>query len=221
MFLCRLGDWPHETEAEAEKREVEIGGAKERRMGAGWRRARTVLGLNACTSAPRVPDDDDEISVRNGDMDSRPSILPTPVRDPEENTSDLLCVPMSPLRPMRSPSHVSLKRTSMRLSRVSPFDSRWQMCTPKFFSQAMLSNWIVQVQWWWIWSIVVKLWYITEEIKTDSISWRTSPILAFWPRCGNDCIFLMTSGKSGATFMHVNKRRKEGGIKAGYFCFFS
>ncbi|CAM6027703.1 unnamed protein product [Sphagnum balticum] len=86
-------------------------------MGAGWRRARTVLGLNACTSAPRVPDDDDEISVRNGDMDSRPSILPTPVRDPEENTSDLLCVPMSPLRPMRSPSHVSLKRTSMRLSR--------------------------------------------------------------------------------------------------------
>jgi hypothetical protein len=87
-------------------------------MGAGWRRARTVLGLNACTSAPRVPDDDDdEISVRNGDMDSRPSILPTPVRDPEENTSDLLCVPMSPLRPMRSPSHVSLKRTSTRLSR--------------------------------------------------------------------------------------------------------
>jgi hypothetical protein len=77
-----------------------------------------------CTSAPRVPDDDDdEISVRNGDMDSRPSILPTPVRDPEENTSDLLCVPMSPLRPMRSPSHVSLKRTSTRLSRVSPFNS--------------------------------------------------------------------------------------------------
>ncbi len=114
----------HTRLAEAEKREVEIGGAKERRMGAGWRRARTVLGLNACTSAPRVPDDDDdEISVRNGDMDSRPSILPTPVRDPEENTSDLLCVPMSPLRPMRSPSHVSLKRTSTRLSRVSPFNS--------------------------------------------------------------------------------------------------
>jgi hypothetical protein len=163
MFLCRLGDWPHKTEAEAEKREVEIGGAKEGIMGAGWRRARTVLGLNACTSAPRVPDDDDEISVRNGDMDSRPSILPTPVRDPEENTSDLLCVPMSPLRPMRSPSHVGLKRTSMRLSRVSPFNSIWQMCTPKFFSQAMLSNWIVQVQWWWIWSIAVKLWYITRK----------------------------------------------------------
>jgi hypothetical protein len=70
----------------------------------------------------------------------------------------------------------------------------------------------------------VKLWYITEEINTHSISWRTSPTLAFWPRCGNDCIFLVTSGKSGAAFMHVNKKRKKerkkGGIKAGYFCFF-
>jgi hypothetical protein len=47
-----------------------------------------------------------------------------------------------------------------------------------------------------------------KEINADSISWRTSPMLAFWPRCGNDCTFLMTSGKSGATFMHVDKKRK-------------
>ncbi|CAM6050085.1 unnamed protein product [Sphagnum compactum] len=35
----------------------------------------------------------------------------------QPSSGDLLCVPMSPLRPMRSPSHVSVKRTSMRLSR--------------------------------------------------------------------------------------------------------
>ncbi|BBN14069.1 Ca-activated chloride channel homolog [Marchantia polymorpha subsp. ruderalis] len=85
----------------------------------GWRRARTLMGFNACTSAQRDPDDDPPFQP---DVDAPSTEAAPEISAPEQALSQSSMSPSSiastaPATPNRSPSRLNSIRSSIRMSR--------------------------------------------------------------------------------------------------------
>ncbi|KAG6554850.1 hypothetical protein Mapa_003433 [Marchantia paleacea] len=87
----------------------------------GWRRARTLMGLNACTSAQQDPDDDPPFrpDVDAPSTEAAPEISTSEQTLSQSSMSSSSIASTSPATPSRSPSRLNLIRTSIRMSRVS------------------------------------------------------------------------------------------------------